>query len=106
MKDFQLNLETFRKTPEDTDAQQSDEKKFPFGQRAPRMVHESDVSQCMKCWKSFGFGSSKHHCKSCGIVICSQCGAYQTVLEYRWAFYSKNCFSTFLKFCKLNVTFQ
>lgn len=39
----------------------------------PRWIPDEEVSACMICCKNFSFQRRKHHCRSCGIVICAKC---------------------------------
>ena len=44
------------------------------GDRA-HWVDQDTVSECMKCGVAFGFFTRKHHCRSCGDVLCSKCSS-------------------------------
>mmetsp|Transcript_23051 Transcript_23051/g.46636 ORF Transcript_23051/g.46636 Transcript_23051/m.46636 type:complete len:643 (-) Transcript_23051:54-1982(-) len=41
---------------------------------------EPVVFQCRSCFKSFGFFRRKHHCRSCGMIFCSDCTGYKATL--------------------------
>eukprot|EP01117_Protostelium_nocturnum_P012287 TRINITY_DN4522_c0_g1_i2.p1 TRINITY_DN4522_c0_g1~~TRINITY_DN4522_c0_g1_i2.p1 ORF type:complete len:809 (+),score=261.53 TRINITY_DN4522_c0_g1_i2:417-2843(+) len=47
---------------------------------APIWVHDSASNNCMLCQKAFGFITRKHHCRSCGILVCSSCSGQKTFL--------------------------
>ena len=106
MRKWKTNLETFRNLNDSKNSYQKDNSsfddeesvnsnissnshcvnqriKFRLGERAPRLIHETDVSMCMICWKIFGFGSSRHHCRACGNILCSNCSTRQLPLNYR-----------------------
>ena len=110
MRKWKTNLESFHRT---SDSKNGDESvnsntsspgiKFRLGERAPRLIHESDVSMCMICWKMFGFGSSRHHCRACGCILCSNCSNHQLPLNYRYVFPYKN--TVFLKKSGQNYLF-
>lgn len=52
--------------------------------KAPLWVQESDVTVCNVCQEAFGWaitgGRQKHHCRSCGHVVCGPCSGYQMLL--------------------------
>jgi len=44
------------------------------GETRPTLwVPDHAVSQCMGCHTQFWFGRRKHHCRSCGLLFCSDC---------------------------------
>lgn len=44
------------------------------GETRPTLwVPDHAVSQCMGCHTQFWFGRRKHHCRSCGLLFCSEC---------------------------------
>lgn len=40
-------------------------------------VLDNQTSNCMRCNKAFGLFNRRHHCRSCGYLICKPCGAYK-----------------------------
>jgi len=51
---------------------------------APLWVQESEATACNVCQEAFGWaivgGRQKHHCRSCGHVVCGSCSGYQLLL--------------------------
>lgn len=51
---------------------------------APLWVQESEATVCDVCQEAFGWaiigGRQKHHCRSCGHVVCGPCSGYQLLL--------------------------
>jgi len=52
---------------------------------APLWVQESEATACNVCQEAFGWaiivgGRQKHHCRSCGQVVCGSCSGYQLLL--------------------------
>jgi len=44
------------------------------GETRPTLwVPDHAASQCMGCHTQFWFGRRKHHCRSCGLLFCSEC---------------------------------
>jgi len=41
---------------------------------------EPVVFQCRSCYKNFGFFRRKHHCRSCGMIFCSDCTGFKATL--------------------------
>ena len=44
-------------------------------------VINEDINFCMICAKQFGFFLYRHHCRSCGNLVCDGCSPYLFVLE-------------------------
>ncbi|XP_078731001.1 FYVE, RhoGEF and PH domain-containing protein 3-like isoform X1 [Lampetra fluviatilis] len=54
-----------------------------LGRRAPHLVRERSVSECMSCSEPFNaLTRRKHHCRACGHVVCGKCSEYKAQLEY------------------------
>lgn len=55
-----------------------------LGRVQPRWVRSSEHGRsCMCCADYFGFFTMKHHCRSCGIAVCSACSCGRLALR-RW----------------------
>eukprot|EP00603_Paraphysomonas_imperforata_P002902 CAMPEP_0114428252 /NCGR_PEP_ID=MMETSP0103-20121206/8824_1 /TAXON_ID=37642 ORGANISM="Paraphysomonas imperforata, Strain PA2" /NCGR_SAMPLE_ID=MMETSP0103 /ASSEMBLY_ACC=CAM_ASM_000201 /LENGTH=887 /DNA_ID=CAMNT_0001597451 /DNA_START=65 /DNA_END=2728 /DNA_ORIENTATION=+ len=48
-----------------------------YGSYRVGWVHDADISHCMVCRSDFGFFKRKHHCRACGLVVCSSCSPYR-----------------------------
>lgn len=61
-------------------------------------VVDSDLNNCMICWKEFAWyrGRTKHHCRACGALVCSDCSPFLTYIpvlnEERGSRVCTNCF--------------
>jgi len=53
---------------------------------APVWVPDNDAKQCMRCEKNFSLINRRHHCRNCGLVICSSCSSH----KYPLTNYGKN----------------
>lgn len=40
-------------------------------------IVDSDVSNCMICGTEFWFGVRRHHCRACGMLLCSSCSPFR-----------------------------
>jgi hypothetical protein len=58
-------------------------------------VYNYDVDICMVCCAKFGFFESKHHCRVCGNIVCSQCSTgrvrFKEFREYGYVRLCDNC---------------
>ena len=45
-------------------------------------VHNEDVISCMSCEQEFGFFRWRHHCRTCGLLVCGDCTATATIQGY------------------------
>eukprot|EP00960_Hanusia_phi_P068976 766977-Hanusia_phi.AAC.4 len=52
---------------------------------------EPAVFQCRACFKPFGFFRRKHHCRSCGMIFCSDCTSFKATLP-ELELNEQNCF--------------
>ncbi|XP_057296020.1 early endosome antigen 1-like [Hydractinia symbiolongicarpus] len=41
---------------------------------------DSEVKSCKKCDKLFSLTVRKHHCRSCGMIFCSECSSFSAVV--------------------------
>jgi len=49
----------------------------------PRWVPDEESDSCMLCKKSFAMFDRKHHCRSCGILVCHDCSNQtKNIYEY------------------------
>jgi len=46
-----------------------------MGGEKSHWVDDSSILECMNCSDTFGFFNRKHHCRSCGNVLCSKCSS-------------------------------
>lgn len=56
-----------------------------LGERAPAWVNDNDVTRCQHCnnrFKNSIISSRRHHCRSCGRCVCSNCSQRRILLEY------------------------
>mgnify|MGYP003385853508 CR=1 FL=1 len=44
-------------------------------------VLDQDIDQCMICYEPFSFFQHRHHCRSCGAIVCSTCSPSTVVIE-------------------------
>ena len=51
----------------------------PF-ELSPFNVPDESRTTCFKCLKDFTWRQRRHHCKSCGCLVCDDCSAQQTVV--------------------------
>jgi len=47
---------------------------------APVWIPDEVATQCMRCDAEFGYIVRKHHCRSCGAVVCKSCSAYTAIV--------------------------
>ncbi|KAJ4461674.1 hypothetical protein PAPYR_1797 [Paratrimastix pyriformis] len=49
--------------------------------RGPTLwVPDEDTSRCMLCQEPFTFFFRRHHCRSCGSVVCSRCSPHSVII--------------------------
>ncbi|XP_071960250.1 uncharacterized protein [Antedon mediterranea] len=61
---------------------ESGEDSFHLGLRAPRWIRDDEATMCMRCALDFGLTRRRHHCRACGVVVCSRCSNQQAELAY------------------------
>ncbi|XP_060081887.1 FYVE, RhoGEF and PH domain-containing protein 4-like [Ylistrum balloti] len=76
---------------------QSELKKVPklpemeIGKLAPKWIKDDEVTMCMQCTNSFTAFRRRHHCRACGIVVCSKCSGKKVPLAYDNFRYNRVC---------------
>ncbi|BFZ08455.1 hypothetical protein BsWGS_11493 [Bradybaena similaris] len=58
------------------------DKDFVLGHKAPLWVPDARVTMCMLCLLEFTLTWRRHHCRSCGRVVCSNCSYNKAPLRY------------------------
>ncbi|KAH9487650.1 FYVE, RhoGEF and PH domain-containing protein 6 [Bulinus truncatus] len=58
------------------------DKDFVLGSKAPLWVPDARVTMCMLCLVEFTLTWRRHHCRSCGRIVCSQCSDNKAPLRY------------------------
>lgn len=53
-----------------------------IGKQAPFWVPDNMTVFCMQCSQKFSFIKRRHHCRACGLVLCSSCCSLKARLEY------------------------
>ncbi|TFJ98298.1 zinc finger protein 576 [Platysternon megacephalum] len=54
-----------------------------LGRRAPTPIREKEVTLCMRCQEPFAtLTRRRHHCRSCGRVVCGKCSEFRARLLY------------------------
>ncbi|XP_069100890.1 FYVE, RhoGEF and PH domain-containing protein 2-like isoform X4 [Argopecten irradians] len=53
-----------------------------IGKLAPKWIKDDEVTMCMHCTNSFTAFRRRHHCRACGIVVCSKCSGKKVPLAY------------------------
>jgi hypothetical protein len=48
--------------------------------RIANWIPDKSAKKCMRCLKKFNLSTRKHHCRSCGYVVCSDCSEHVAVL--------------------------
>jgi len=67
-----------------------------LGVRAPRWIKDHEVSMCMGCSKNFSkITRRRHHCRSCGRVICGECSEHKISLQYEPTKPQRVCFKCY-----------
>jgi hypothetical protein len=44
-------------------------------------IINEDINNCMICGSAFGFFLYKHHCRSCGHIVCDPCSPHRVVIR-------------------------
>ncbi|XP_073994851.1 FYVE, RhoGEF and PH domain-containing protein 6-like isoform X3 [Rhodnius prolixus] len=71
-----------------------------LGQEAPVWIQDKRTTMCQICTAEFTMTFRRHHCRSCGKVVCSKCSSNKAPLAYiqfRCARVCKQCFDYLLK---------
>lgn len=55
--------------------------KYENGFQGVGWIVDEDINTCMICDREFGFFLRKHHCRSCGNVVCYICSPDFVVIE-------------------------
>eukprot|EP00066_Takifugu_rubripes_P022814 XP_011612080.1 PREDICTED: FYVE, RhoGEF and PH domain-containing protein 5 [Takifugu rubripes] len=53
-----------------------------LGEKAPTLVPVSQVMMCMNCTSDFSLTLRRHHCHSCGRIVCRSCSRNRYPLKY------------------------
>uniref|UniRef100_A0A0A9ZF36 Zinc finger FYVE domain-containing protein 9 n=1 Tax=Lygus hesperus TaxID=30085 RepID=A0A0A9ZF36_LYGHE len=53
-----------------------------LGKTPPFWVPDTDSDLCMQCQLKFTMIRRRHHCRACGLVLCSKCCCLKAPLEY------------------------
>ncbi|XP_050311438.1 zinc finger FYVE domain-containing protein 9 isoform X2 [Anthonomus grandis grandis] len=53
-----------------------------LGKEAPLWIPDADTSLCLHCDMKFTIVKRRHHCRACGLVLCSKCCNLKHWLEY------------------------
>ncbi|CAG9820534.1 unnamed protein product [Phaedon cochleariae] len=53
-----------------------------LGKRAPHWIPDADATSCLHCDMKFTVLKRRHHCRACGLVLCSKCCHLRFKLDY------------------------
>ncbi|KAH1012040.1 hypothetical protein HUJ04_001286 [Dendroctonus ponderosae] len=53
-----------------------------LGKAAPLWIPDADAASCLHCDMKFTVIKRRHHCRACGLVLCSKCCGLKFRLEY------------------------
>ncbi|XP_066149180.1 zinc finger FYVE domain-containing protein 9 [Euwallacea fornicatus] len=53
-----------------------------LGKQAPLWIPDADAAACLHCDMKFTVIKRRHHCRACGLVLCSKCCNLRCRLEY------------------------
>ncbi|KAF5280477.1 hypothetical protein FQA39_LY18058 [Lamprigera yunnana] len=53
-----------------------------LGKQAPLWIPDSEADSCLHCDTKFTVIKRRHHCRACGLVLCSKCSNKKCKLEY------------------------
>ncbi|XP_044742406.1 zinc finger FYVE domain-containing protein 16 [Chrysoperla carnea] len=62
-----------------------------LGKRSPYWIPDTDTNNCMHCGFKFTVIKRRHHCRACGMVLCSKCCNMKAKLEYLGNIVSRVC---------------
>eukprot|EP00794_Sanderia_malayensis_P006103 gene6103-6807_t len=84
IQDYETKRGSLLKQFMEEDAKKDAEKtkSMKIGECAPVWVKDEDVTMCMLCAVRFSFLSRRHHCRSCGRIVCDNCSKYKARLAY------------------------
>ncbi|XP_077582487.1 FYVE, RhoGEF and PH domain-containing protein 5b [Stigmatopora nigra] len=71
-----------------------------LGEKPPTLVPSSQVMMCMNCTADFSLTLRRHHCHSCGRIVCRSCSRNRFPLKYmkeRMAKVCDHCFNELKK---------
>ena len=63
--------------------QQSSSQHIELGEEAPPWVPDGRVTMCMICNIDFTMLVRKHHCRTCGKVVCGKCSANKAPIKFK-----------------------
>ncbi|KAG1684729.1 FYVE, RhoGEF and PH domain-containing protein 6 [Nymphon striatum] len=69
----------------------SDVTSFTLGHHAPVWIPDSRASMCQICTTNFTVTFRRHHCRTCGKVVCKRCSANKVALKYEKGHLSRVC---------------
>lgn len=59
------------------------ESELQLGKIKPYWIPDEDCTVCMLCSSKFTIVNRRHHCRSCGRVLCGSCCSIRRILLYR-----------------------
>ncbi|XP_049590709.1 FYVE, RhoGEF and PH domain-containing protein 5b isoform X6 [Syngnathus scovelli] len=68
-----------------------DHLRFTLGEKPPTLVPVSQVMMCMNCTSDFSLTLRRHHCHSCGRIVCRSCSKNRYPLKYMKERMAKVC---------------
>ncbi|XP_057700899.1 FYVE, RhoGEF and PH domain-containing protein 5-like isoform X2 [Corythoichthys intestinalis] len=71
--------------------QARDHQRVTLGEKPPTLVPVSQVMMCMNCTSDFSLTLRRHHCHSCGRIVCRSCSKNRFPLKYMKERMSKVC---------------
>ncbi|XP_051931541.1 FYVE, RhoGEF and PH domain-containing protein 5-like isoform X1 [Hippocampus zosterae] len=77
-----------------------DHLRVTLGEKPPTLVPVSQVMMCMNCTSDFSLTLRRHHCHSCGRIVCRSCSKNRYPLKYmkeRMAKVCDHCYSELKK---------
>ncbi|KAI3653520.1 hypothetical protein MP228_001467 [Amoeboaphelidium protococcarum] len=79
---YQSNISTLKKLDSKENELNEDDQQSVY--KAPVWVPDNAVISCMQCEKDFSWKIRRHHCRSCGRVICADCSSKKSVLPSKF----------------------